>query len=549
MRIVHLSDYHVDKDSAIESKSITDKLIDSLVQINEDHKIDLIICSGDLVNKGGQSYKKIGIAFKAFEMILVDVLLSKLAMPKKHFIFTIGNHDIDRDADNKYIEIGLQSELSSVDKVNEFYDSNDINGIRRVLPFKQFENKFYSGSFDKDFYYQSNFESCYILDIGDKKIGIACLNSVWRCYDSKKDKGVILLAERQIHRCVDFLSDCDIKIAISHHHYDWIADFEKTVIANLLNTNFDIYMCGHTHSSEAELCIKPSGKMFTFVAPGILSKNKFCSQIEYKNGFSVIDYNLDCGKAISKFYIQEFSSNFKLNTSVGNKGVWEVDIPLGDDALRRIKMQQIILEIKDEIAFLNKHLLSYNTSSNAPKSLNEIFVMPDIVKCCYNSEEGLDDNLNDSFSDQDSEVQLESLSDLIVQKDNVVVFGIKESGKTVLLDKILYDILNAKGELLCIPVLFDFSRIKNGIKKNIQEYWKKTKFEVDEILDKSKILLLIDDMRFEPESQEELTLLNQFVEQYKNVRFIGTSLNLHEHDVMLDPNMTFSSKFVRYELK
>lgn len=547
MRIVHLSDYHIDRSSANESQIITNKLIDVLEQINRESKIDVIIFSGDLINKGGASYETIARAFLAFEMILIDKLLKKLDMTRNQFFFTIGNHDIDRNADSRYVEQGLSLELNSIDTINDFYNLDKTEGIQRVLPFKDFEKKFYSKSFKEDEFYQSNFESCYIREIDGKKIGIACLNSVWRCYDSEKDKGKILFAERQISKSAEFLKKCDIKIAVSHHHYEWVADFERTIIAKSLNTNFDIYFCGHTHSSDAEFCVKPSGKMFTFVAPGVLSKNRLNTHSEYKNGFSVVDYDIDNGKAISVFYVQEYSSDFKVNTMLGDNGRWEVEIPLGEEALRRLQMQQIVLGIKDELAYLNKHLLSYNTSSNAPKSLNEIFVMPDIAKCYYaHDKEG---NTDEEFIEDEEVVQVKNLTDLISVKENIVIFGIKESGKTVLLDKILYDILNVQGKLCYIPVLFDFSKLKSGVKKNIQEFWKKNKKEIDEILDKENIVLLIDDMKFDSESQEELITLNKFLKSYPNVRFIGTSLNMHEHDLVLDQEMTSYLKFDRYELK
>ena len=49
---------------------------------------------------------------------------------------------------------------------------------------------------------------------------------------------------------------------------------------------------------------------------------------DYKNGFSLIDYNLEEAKATSTFYIQEYSSNFRINKEIGKNGVWEINIPV-----------------------------------------------------------------------------------------------------------------------------------------------------------------------------------------------------------------------------
>lgn len=96
MRIIHLSDYHLDKNSVKDSVSITDMLSDTLTKINSEKKIDLILYSGDMINTGGKSYETIATAFKGFEILFIDKILQAINMPRNNFIFTIGNHDIDR---------------------------------------------------------------------------------------------------------------------------------------------------------------------------------------------------------------------------------------------------------------------------------------------------------------------------------------------------------------------------------------------------------------------------------------------------------------------
>ena len=99
-------------------------------------------------------------------------------------------------------------------------------------------------------------------------------------------------------------------------------------------------------------------------------------------------------------------------------------------------MQCVILDIKEELSLLNEHLLSYNTASQAPKSLSEIFVMPNIVK----RKEDEKYSEGDSDEEDTKEIPIKNLSEIISSKNNFVIFGTKESGKTVLLDKLLYDI-------------------------------------------------------------------------------------------------------------
>ena len=60
MRIIHLSDIHLSNENFQSFKSYyRNSLIKELNKINSETKIDLIIISGDLVDKGGSSLKKI----------------------------------------------------------------------------------------------------------------------------------------------------------------------------------------------------------------------------------------------------------------------------------------------------------------------------------------------------------------------------------------------------------------------------------------------------------------------------------------------------------
>lgn len=53
MRIVHLSDFHLDKGNISDCTKIRNYLRESLEKINQERKIDLIIFTGDLINIGG----------------------------------------------------------------------------------------------------------------------------------------------------------------------------------------------------------------------------------------------------------------------------------------------------------------------------------------------------------------------------------------------------------------------------------------------------------------------------------------------------------------
>ena len=213
-----------------------------------------------------------------------------------------------------------------------------------------------------------------------------------------------------------------------------------------------MYFCGHTHSSNAEYCIKPEGKTFKLVAPGIMTANNLEKNPQYKNGFSIIDYDLDNAFVETMLFFQNDVLQFIQDKNHGKTGVWHVDIPLGEEQLQRKRIQEVIISIKEEVEYLNKHLLSYNTDTKAPKTFNEIFVAPQLtIKKKLDKEK--DDN-------QEFEEENINIDEIIKSDDNFIIFGIKESGKTILLDKLLLEILNKSNGTDTLPAVIRFSDIK-----------------------------------------------------------------------------------------
>lgn len=73
MRIIHLSDFHLDKSKLKPFNNIVYQLECTLKMINEEKKIDLIIFTGDMINQGGRSFPTVEDAFEAFKKISLFV--------------------------------------------------------------------------------------------------------------------------------------------------------------------------------------------------------------------------------------------------------------------------------------------------------------------------------------------------------------------------------------------------------------------------------------------------------------------------------------------
>lgn len=291
LRIIHLSDFHYSRTNHRDFELYCLKpLINDLQKYKEKKSIDLIIFSGDMIDKGGASFDaSIETGFLEFKKNVIEPLLENLELSKDKFIFVPGNHDIEQNADNKILETGVLSTLVSTQAVNEFIDENidqeEVYGARRITAFKKFEKDFFKHT-DHQI---SNFSSTYKFEFDGLKLGISCLNSAWRCKDSELDKGRILIGERQIVNAREQIEDCDLKIAVVHHPLDWLTSFEQKSIDQMIRKTYQIMLCGHVHEGESSYSTSLLGSLLVLVAPSNWTVNVRSNDRNFANGYSLID--------------------------------------------------------------------------------------------------------------------------------------------------------------------------------------------------------------------------------------------------------------------
>ena len=147
MRIIHFSDAHFQPGNAINKfQRLAEHFIDSLKIIHQQKPIDLIIFSGDMIDRGGEGFSSMSDAFLTFKYLIIDKMLSELNLGQERFVFVCGNHDVVRDKDNEYLESGLASKLNDITSLDDFVrDLNSIDKVKRIEDFNNFHQKFYSG--------------------------------------------------------------------------------------------------------------------------------------------------------------------------------------------------------------------------------------------------------------------------------------------------------------------------------------------------------------------------------------------------------------------
>ncbi|MEK3687883.1 metallophosphoesterase family protein [Paenibacillus sp. FSL R10-2736] len=293
MRIIHLSDFHIASNSIKDTFNfIVEALVKDLAQYNNDKKIDLIIFSGDLIDKGGQRFESIEHAFSEFETYVASPLLEALNLSKEHFIFVPGNHDIDRNADSHNTEIGLRSTLCNETAVSQFIEDNKKNPdeIKRIIPFKNFERKYHLHTPNSEI---TNFHSTYHYKYNNKEVGISAFNTAWRCYDSDHDNNNILLGIKQAKEAKKQIEKTDFKIAVIHHQLDLLKDFDMEIVQPFMQREYDLVLCGHVHKGSSHKETSTYGDLLVSIAPSNTFNGVFAHDQRFFNGYSIIDFSFE----------------------------------------------------------------------------------------------------------------------------------------------------------------------------------------------------------------------------------------------------------------
>ena len=360
IRIIHLSDFHLESEKlSYQKENLVKALIKDLDSFIGENTI--IAFTGDLIDKGGHNFSNKDRAFNSFEDNLITPILTKFKLSRNRFFIIPGNHDVNRLPDEKYSEMGLTQSLIDREQINQFIDENRTsgNGINRIKNFKKFEKTFYENETNKQL---SFFDSNFIIQINSLNIGVACLNSSWRCYDDK-DKGKLIIGENQIHSAVNFLHGCKIKIALSHHSLDWLLEVDKKVVKPMIEREFDILLSGHVHSVDGTHESGFSGSFFHSTSPSTIADHP--KERGYTNGYCIIDLEPEVGICCEYRKYDERHIKFVLDTEAGNnEGKYEYRFSTSSQMREQETKIRVIEHIKNiHFPSLDEDLIIYGTDT------------------------------------------------------------------------------------------------------------------------------------------------------------------------------------------
>lgn len=307
MRIVHLSDIHLSEENKDDLENyFMGSLVNDLEKFHREKQIDLIIISGDLIDQGGKGLSKKD-PYQIFVSKFIDPISTALGIHKNRILFVPGNHDVDNAQVKRKDELLLGSpDETNVQSIRELYNKQKTrfeDETVRLKKYKSFERKFH---LENERYKYSNFESLFIHEVADLKVGIALLNDSWRCSIKGSPNGLFLGIDQLFNASKYFDSEnTNINIAVFHHPLQSFNDDEKDEIENILKSkSFTVVICGHNHKYSTESRISNYGSYITFNGRAAYNNPNEKESI-YHPGYNIIDfYDKSSGKVYARKFIK-----------------------------------------------------------------------------------------------------------------------------------------------------------------------------------------------------------------------------------------------------
>lgn len=543
IRIIHISDLHLENERpSFEKEAIINALaLDLKKQVDEN---TLLFFTGDLIDKGAINFTDKENAFYTFEKVFIDPILNYNPSLKGKIFIVPGNHDVYRDKIDKYSESGLKSELDNVKSLDSFLQSNRLKSkhLERVEDYKKWESDFYEKYNSKK---SSNFEFTFKLNVDKYKVGITCLNSAWLCKD-EFDKENLLVGKNQIENSLVEINDCQIKLALSHHPLEFFKEFDRETLKISIYRNYDILFTGHVHQLASSYTSDLFGNIFISIANSTIGD--FPKERKYVNGYTIVD--LEPNQQITTHYRKfiETHQNFVPNTDIGTEDGKKTFPILKDEKLEVFEANQKIVEgIESRFCEkLNDDIIMSANNTSVNCSIDNLFVEPTIL----NSPQG---NL------KEEDTTRYTIDSILNSKENYLIYGLKESGKTLLLDKMFLESVRRFNQFNKIPILLKYSDFKKkDILRVLREFLAVSSSDIDNFLSVNDTILFIDDIIFNGKDQEQIDSLKQLISKYPKIQLVATAdlilenvipTDYLDHNDILNANITFIQNFSSKEIK
>ncbi|RXG15246.1 metallophosphoesterase family protein [Leeuwenhoekiella aestuarii] len=333
MRLIHLSDIHLSSSNYHEFvHKYRHALISDLKIYNSSKKIDVLLITGDLVDKGGHSLLEIeGFdeytnPFDIFNEVFIQPVIKELGISSEQVLFVPGNHDVNERNFSHYDECQLIDKIKET-SIESYLKDNRTGFLHneRIQNFKEFEKSFHATNALYDF---TNNHSTYLYNYGQSfKIGFILINDSWRCKTRKiqGENAKLFFGYQQLDYSLDYFEsqNTDLNICLFHHSLDDYAE-QKEVERILKSKEIELFLYGHYHNTEFKMSYSPFGSCIGIRGRAALNKPEE-SVSEYQSGYQIIDLDLNSYR-VNQIHYRKYiydSSRFDADTETAEGGIDE----------------------------------------------------------------------------------------------------------------------------------------------------------------------------------------------------------------------------------
>jgi len=288
---LHISDLHFRALQAYNASVVLGALLRDIAErIQADGlRADFIALTGDVAFSGQPGEYELAREF-------LDKLLAATGVSKERLFVVPGNHDVNRSL----ITLGAKSigaALTDRDSVNALLTTPDDRRLvmTRFKGYLKFVNDYVGQALDETGYFYVR-----TFDVEGQRVAVLGLNSAWLCASDKDKADGLVLGERQAREALEQAEGAHVKIALLHHPFDWLREFDQNDSAAMLTDGCDFILHGHLHRSAATQLTSPDSSAM------ILAGGACYETRDYPNMYNWV--RLDPATGAGTVFLRRYSS-------------------------------------------------------------------------------------------------------------------------------------------------------------------------------------------------------------------------------------------------
>ncbi len=292
---LHLSDWH-QQGRDFNRSVVRDALLADLRQRASIDpmlaEVDFVVFSGDVAYYGKAE------EFESARRELFEPVLEILGLTPDKLFIVPGNHDLSREHVDEMLPEALKSPFTKEEDVQKWL-TDEMRRNRALEPFEEF-TRFVSGYTGQKPAAYANTWSGFI---GNQTVGIVCLNSSWMCGRNKdangrvNDYGFLTLGEPQLHEALAAIEGADLRLAVLHHPFTWLAHFDCNRIEERLKRECHFILHGHEHVPNFNLGHGLSGQCAVIPA-GAGWESRTATDPRYTNAYNFVRVDFESGRGV-----------------------------------------------------------------------------------------------------------------------------------------------------------------------------------------------------------------------------------------------------------